>query len=367
MLATGYFETVGYKFEPVTGKPEITGWFDVVEVAEVFPWRVEDLPVTTEEFAKVLAVEEPLSGARLPGTEPVLKRCTAILVKTLAERKVTTPVTAVVRPVDGKNLMISFRAKVELPNVAIVDFTGNKAIKSGELTRAIANTAIGSPYTETRFREYLAHVVTPMYEAIGRLKAWFPKITATPARDVRGVAVVVEVNEGEVYKLGEMDVTGAPLTLKQIQKTGGFKSGEVANFTEIAAGMDAILLELKNNGYLKPTYKLERKMHDAEKTVDVAAAIAPGEQYTFGKLEIVGLDIHSEPVIRKMWALKPGEAFNESYPKMFLEQVRSGGMFDNLGETKPVTKVDDARRVVDVTLVFKGAAPEPAERPRRQE
>jgi outer membrane protein insertion porin family len=355
LLATGYFETVGYKFEPVAGKPEITGWFEVVEVTEVYPWRLEDLPITNEEFLSALMVAEPLAGPRLPGTAAVLKRCVAVLQKALADKNVKTPVKVVVTPEDGKELLIAFRADVPLQNVALVDFKGNKAIQSGDLTRAIANTAIGSPFTEIRFRQYLAHVVTPMYEAIGRLRATFPKINVTPAKDVRGVAVVVEVNEGEVYKLGEVEVTGAPLTGKQIQKTGGFKGGEPANFKEIEAGVEAILQELKNVGYLKPTYKLERKISDAEKTVDVGVAILPGEQYKFGKLDIVGLDIETEPVIRKMWGLKAGEPYNESYPRMFLQQVRAGGIFDNLGETRQTPKVDDARRVVDVVLTFKGA------------
>jgi outer membrane protein insertion porin family len=355
LLATGHFETVGYKFEPVPGKMTIAGWFDVVEVAESFPWRLEELPITPEEFTKALQAADPLAGAKLPGTEIMLKKYVQALQSALAEKKVTTPVMALTEPSRSKEMVITFKAKVVLPSIATVDFGGAKALKATDLTRAIANTAIGSPYSETRFREYLANVVKPMYDAVGRLKATFPSVSTKPAPDVRGVKVIVTVDEGPVYKLGEVEVTGAPLSIRQVQKTGDFKTGEPANFTEIEAGVAAILQELKNSGYLKPSYKLERKLNEPEKTVDVAVAITAGEKYTFGKLTVEGLDIHTEPVIRKMWAMKEGDAYNDSYPKIFLEQVRTGGVFDNLGETRPAAKVDDAKRVVDVTLVFKGA------------
>ena len=85
-----------------------------------------------------------------------------------------------------------------------------------------------------------------------------------------------------------------------------------------------------------------------------------------GRLDIDGLDFESEPVIRKMWAVKPGDAYRAGYPEMFLAQVKKRGVLDFLGATKADTKVDDQRAVVDVRLTFKGGVQQLDSRPRNK-
>jgi outer membrane protein assembly factor BamA len=92
--------------------------------------------------------------------------------------------------------------------------------------------------------------------------------------------------------------------------------------------------------------------------VDVLIVVEPGPQFTMGKLEIAGLDITSEPAIRKIWGLKPGAPFQPGYPDSFLSDVRDQGLFDNLGKTRAAVQVDEKTKTVDVTLYFSGAGPE---------
>ena len=80
----------------------------------------------------------------------------------------------------------------------------------------------------------------------------------------------------------------------------------------------------------------------------------PGDQYRFGSLDIRGLDLISEPEIRKMWGLKPGAPFVAGYPDYFLNAVREEGVFENLGDTKAEQKLNPETHTVDVTLYFKG-------------
>ena len=123
---------------------------------------------------------------------------------------------------------------------------------------------------------------------------------------------------------------------------------------------------MKEDGYLQPEYKASRVLNDTEHTVDLTFNVDPGRQYMFGKLTVKGLDIETEPVIRKLWAMKPGQPYRYTYPKVFLERVREGGYFDNLGETKPDVKIDENTAIVDVTLIFKGQPIPPADRDRRR-
>jgi Outer membrane protein len=94
------------------------------------------------------------------------------------------------------------------------------------------------------------------------------------------------------------------------------------------------------------------QIDDQQKTVELTIPVEPGPQYTFGKLTLEGLDIQTEPQVRKLWALKPGKPFDGGYPALFLARLKEDGVFENLGDTKAEIKKDDKTRIVDVTLHF---------------
>ena len=96
--------------------------------------------------------------------------------------------------------------------------------------------------------------------------------------------------------------------------------------------------------------------------------IEPGAQFTFGRLTIEGLDIQTEPEIRKMWAMKSGQPYNADYPYFFLRRIETDGVLENLGKTRTALHVEDESKIVDVTLVFAGGGtPPPAIGPAREE
>jgi outer membrane protein insertion porin family len=68
--------------------------------------------------------------------------------------------------------------------------------------------AIGTPYTEDRFREVLNNAMRPVYEARGRVRVSFPEIKTEPAKDVQGVNVTVTVDEGRPTNLGKVAIEG---------------------------------------------------------------------------------------------------------------------------------------------------------------
>ena len=98
--------------------------------------------------------------------------------------------------------------------------------------------------------------------------------------------------------------------------------------------------------------------------MDLAVNVDAGPEFKYGTLEIRGLDVISEPAIRKMWGAKEGKPFDAEYPDAFLKDVHDQGIFDNLGDTSAQTKVNEDRKTVDVTLIFLGSKPADARRTR---
>ena len=347
LLATGAFEEVGYRFDPVPGTKANSGLFTVDEVEQLFPYRFEEVNTDEAALRAYLKSREPLFTDKLPATQPMLDRMVAHV------QEFTRRNDKIIAKLDDGGTMIVFRPS-SLPSVAEVSFTGNSKISTTTLQQAIAGAGVGAVYTEARFRQILDASIRPLYEHDGYLRVAFPKIEVTPSKSVTGVAVKVQVNEGDVFKLGEVKLTGELAANKELLKIGKFKSGETVNFDDVKNGVEEIRLAMRRRGYLESKVTYERNVDDAKKEVNVTINPEPGPEFFMGKLTIEGLDIETEPHIRKLWAIKKGQAFNAEYPNYFLAKLVEDQVLDNLGKTSSSIDMHPETNTVDVTIVLRG-------------
>jgi len=361
LVACGAFETVGYKFvAAATQGKGYAATFQVTEVEQVYPVIFEELRVSQKDLEADLGARDPLfSMAKMPATQPVLERYVKWIQEFLASKGVAEKITgSVTVPAPGE-FAIVFRPARNLPAVAQVTFQGNHVISQTLLREAVAGVAIGSPYTEDRFREVLNNAIRPLYEMRGRVRVSFPEIKTEPAKDVQGVHVTVTVDEGQSYELGKVAIEGpSPLEPAVLLKAGDFKTGDVANIDRVSQGLERIRLALRHAGYLEAKVTTDRKLDNDKKAVDLAVHIDAGPQFTMGKLNIVGLDLNGEFEIKRIWSMKEGGPFNADYPELFLSRVREEGLFENLGKTKSEFKINEREHTADVTLTFAGENPE---------
>jgi hypothetical protein len=78
-----------------------------------------------------------------------------------------------------------------------------------------------------------------------------------------------------------------------------------------------------------------------------------------GKLTIEGLDVETEPHIRKMFGMKKGQPFNVEYPDYFLGRLVADQVMDNLGNTRSSIAPNPETKTVDVTLTLEGEKKKP--------
>jgi outer membrane protein insertion porin family len=363
LIASGVFETVGYRFEPSMDGKGYLASFQVVEVEPVYPVRFERLKAADADLLAALRAADPFFSGKIPATVVILKRHAKVLEDFFAARKTPEQVVGKVVADGPDSLAIVFRPAAPLPVVAQVTFVGNQVLPAATLLNSFAGVAYGTAYTEESFRQLLDSQIRPLYEARGRVGVRFPTITARKAQGAEGVAVTVAVEEGPSYTLGKVNLTGASaFEPRDLLDAARIQTGDIANFDEVNAGVDRIRKFYRRHGYLRVDARVDRKINPHAKTVDAIIRIEEGPQFVFGKLMIEGLDIHGEAAIRKMWTVKEGKPFNAEYPDYFLNQVREDGVFDGLGKTASVLKVDESAHTVDVTLQFGAAPPEQKKR-----
>jgi outer membrane protein insertion porin family len=352
IIATGAFENAGYEFTPSAAGTGFDAVFQVVEAPQFFAYRFEDLPLSDDALRATLRKLEPIFDDKIPPGAAVLDRF-ARAIQQAAGVEVSGKVTSEL----GGEPSILFRPLTARMNIAEVRFTGNDALPTALLTRSLSAVAVGTPYTEAGFRQMLEASLRPLYEARGRIRVAFPKITTQKAERIDGLIVTTAINEGPAFKLGAVRWEGvAESLLAQVEKAANFKKDDIANFDDVQAGIGKVHERYLSGGFLKQTARVEREIRDQESVVNLTVKVDAGPQYLMGKLIINGLDILSEPVIRKMWRLEEGKPFQAMYPDSFLNRVREEDLFDNLGKTRAETQLNDSTRTVDVTLYFSGAA-----------
>jgi outer membrane protein insertion porin family len=352
LLDTGVFDRAGYRFASAQDGKGYDATLEVVEMPQMYPIRFEDLPATDAQLRDWLKQKDPLFAPKVPATKIELDRYVKWIAEFLAQQNYSETLIGKVISEDSPDLVILFRPARQRASIARVKFTDTGELPSGMLQTAMYGVAVGIGYTEPQLRLLLDTSIRPLYEARGMIRVAFPKVETAPAKDVDGIEVTVQVVPGPVYKLGRVSFEGSDLTPKELTKLSNLKVDKTVNFDDVKAGQEKIAQTLRREGYMLAKSEINRKVNDSAKSVDVQFEIIPGPQFIFHQLTIVGLDIESEPVIRKLWGLLPGKPFNVDYPNHFLERVKDMAIFENLTATRAESKVNPKDNTVDVTLYF---------------
>jgi len=354
LLATGYFETVSCKYQPGDKGAGYQVSFEVQEIQPLYNIRIEALPVTVPEAVAYLKGADPLFTGRIPGTEQVLARTARGIEKYLESKGKPQTVAGRVVTTAPQKFEAQFMPSAGVPNVALVSFEGNKAVRDTDLQNAIAEVAFGQPYTDSNFLVLLDNQIRPLYEKNGYMRVVFRKLTTTPNTEVKAVDVHVVLEEGPQYKLGEVGVRG-PMEdqSKHILRTAKMSQMAIADFDKIREAETRVTDSLKHEGYLDAAISVDKELNDEKKIVNVFFVPNPGPQYMFGNLDVKGLGLDGVSAVKKMWGVKSGEPFPAEYPDYFAKQVKAEGLFDNLGDVRAEPDINTETHIVNVTVIFK--------------
>ncbi len=355
---TGMFENLSYRFGP-----QGDGYRLVVtlrELPELFPVRFEGLGADSEALSDLLREALPLYAGVLPHGGPAVRAAVDALQGWWRSQGGEEEVVADLVPSSGNDLEMLIRPERMSTNIAFVRFKNAGDVDARELQRLFNLAAVGEPYSEARLKELLAYNARPLYTERGYMNVVFCPCETGPDPDSEGLLVDVHVEQGEVYRFGTITwPEPLPIDPDSLAKVNQIEAGYAANMKAAYDTMAAISEGMKRQGYMKAQATFEEFVDHDDLRVDLEVQIATGQQYVFSRLIIKGLDILSEPTVRKRWGMQPGAPFDIRYPAYFLDRVRADAMFENLKRTSWSPGIDEANGRVDVTLYFSGLADEP--------
>src|ERR1700685_2215719 len=252
---TELFANVTDEYRFSTGNPvqyDLT--FEVSETTQLFPVRFERLDVSADELCKYLRDHVYLYSDRIPGTEGVLHRYSAAIQDFLAQKS-NKPVKihAIVSNDDPKELAVVFSPETPAPTISQVMVSGNKAVDTGAILRAVNTVAIGVPLSDARLQSILNGAIKPLYAAKGYAAVSFPKVETEPSKTDRGVVVKVEIKDGPAFTFGTIRFRGNGLEEDEIRSNIPFKPGQAFNSEQVDNFRIDLAHRLRRHGFLDAT------------------------------------------------------------------------------------------------------------------
>jgi len=353
LFDTGFFTSVNYRFAAKT-ENNVAGYALTLQVVEE--------PATSEVMLDVPGVDEtrlwqdlahtaPFARPKMPQNEHAVAYYQHAIEGWLRQNNRQDQIVAKDESDLARGTMAVVFLPANLPKIGEVVFSGNDALSTAALQRAIAKVAPGQGYTDRSFRHILELNVRPVYEEKGRLTVSFPQIAiADPAAATSTVNVAI--NEGPAWILGKVELTGDGLPVNEMKTAGRFPEGKLANWKQIEESIEHMQRVLKRDGYLGVSSKPARSFREKENIVDMKIQVRKGDQFRFAGLRIQGFAPELEQKARKLWTLPEGAPLNEPYIAEYIHT-----MLDAL--RVPVKSVSNSLNVrpgtklVDVVLTFR--------------
>jgi len=226
-------------------------------------------------------------------------------------------------------------AKVE---VRRVNFVGNKAISDEEL-RDVVVTREGNilslltqsgTYREDVFQRDLVLLQAHYWDrGYVQVKVGTPVLELSP--DKRSLYITINIDEGEQYRLGKIDVRGDLLEPKEFFLSRvSVHPGDVFNRSKLSDDLQKLTDLYKDRGYAYVNATPATPVDEKTRTVDVTFEIQKGELVYFERINIHGNSKTRDKVIRRELRIIEGEPYNQALLDYSKRRVNALGYFEKV-------------------------------------
>jgi outer membrane protein insertion porin family len=199
----------------------------------------------------------------------------------------------------------------------------------------------------------------PRVESVGPRRTGFPILPLPFLSSVdEGLRVIVPINEGRIYRIGEMKIEGNSIFSEDtIRAIIGLNKGDIANGERIGKALFENLKKYYGaQGFIEytaeptPTFKDNPQKPD-EGVVDFLITIEEGKQFSLRRLEFIGNTFTRDNVLRREVLLNEGDIYNQTNWEYSIIKLNQLGYFDPIDKDKDADfKTNEEEAQVDINL-----------------
>lgn len=163
------------------------------------------------------------------------------------------------------------------------------------------------------------------------------QLSITP--DKQNVYIVIQVNEGEVYKVAKVSLGGKTSPLgKDSANLIDIKEGETYSAKKISNTENSLLAELGRNGYLFAKVDINKDINNANNTVNMIFFITPGKRVYVRRISFVGNVKTQDEVLRREVLQMEGGYISREQIELSKQRLAQLGYIKDINvETIPVS------------------------------
>lgn len=240
-----------------------------------------------------------------------------------------------------------------------INFVGNQAFSDSQLRDIISTTeqswldflkgtSIYDPDRMNLDRE----LVRQYYLKNGYADARVTAANAELDRDGSGFFITFAVEEGELYRFGEVRIESALASVNPDALRGELLTGpgDLYNGADIDKTVERLTLAIAEQGYAFARVRPRAQPDVATRTIGLVYAIDEGPRVYIERINVVGNSRTKDHVIRREFRLAEGDAFNPLLVDRAKKRLQGLGLFKSVEvKRRPGTAQD--RVVLDVELV----------------
>jgi len=259
---------------------------------------------------------------------------------------------------DGNTLIVKVK---ERPSISEVNFSGNSDIDSKTLEGALEDIGIvkGRIYNRSLL-EKLTQELERVYFSQGKYGIRIEtKITEL---DQNRVDIDIEISEGRVALIKQINIIGNKkfddeVLLGELQLgTPGsfaiFSDADEYSKPKLNADLEALRSYYLDRGYIKISVdSTQVSITPDKKDIYITINVEEGEQYSIGKVNLVGPMVVDKKVLNTFVFTKSGEVFSRKLMTSSQKQLedRLGKVGYAFAKVKVIPEIDDQKKTIDLT------------------
>ncbi|TLM66201.1 MAG: outer membrane protein assembly factor BamA [Deltaproteobacteria bacterium] len=238
--------------------------------------------------------------------------------------------------------LVTFRIdEGNLVRVKDLRFEGNTVFSERELRRVMDTqekwmfswlTGRGN-YDEALLEQDLERIADQYFNQ-GYIRVKVRKPVISLVDDRRNMLILIQIDEGEQYRIGKLDAIGELIAGKdELLALLELRSGDVFSRELLRKGIGKISDLYADKGYAYVNVAPLTRADDATKLIDLALEIEQGPQVSVERINISGNNKTRDKVIRREIKLVEGDLFNASALKRSKTRINNLGFFETVDVT----------------------------------
>ena len=240
---------------------------------------------------------------------------------------------------DGVEAAVRFNID-EGPEVKVkrITFIGNRRFSGGKLKglmntdeKGVFSLISGSgKFNEFMFQNDLALIIG-YYLDKGFINADITDHRVLLSEDKQWFYITIAINEGEQFRIGNIDVTGDLLVPKEeLMEKFKLKAGDIFNRSKVARWLEETTDLYGDKGYAYADIRPRTQTNPGTKTVDITVNIKKNDLVYMERIDITGNVRTRDKVIRREVELGEGDLYSSSALKRSRNNLKRLGYFEDV-------------------------------------